>query len=87
LDLIDELDRLLEQDVWRKNFPPEFQILNTSVANPGNGRDQVPKVRNSGLQIFVTGSFYIFATSNQYSLVGEVFLQTFRANFLKNDVK
>jgi hypothetical protein len=37
MDYIDELDRLLEQDVWRDNFPAEFQMLDRQISDPGNG--------------------------------------------------
>jgi hypothetical protein len=42
--------------------------------------DQVPilpKVINIGLQIFVTYTFYIFVTFNQYSLVHQFFFNNF----------
>jgi hypothetical protein len=47
----------------------------------------LPKVTNIVLQIFVTCSVYIWVIFNQYSLVGQVFVQSFWVNFLKNTCK
>jgi hypothetical protein len=37
----------------------------------------LPKVTSIGFQIFVTGTLYIFVTFNEFSLVGQVFFQSF----------
>ena len=38
MDYIKELDRLLGPDVWRENFPPEFQNLER-LQDHGNGNE------------------------------------------------
>jgi hypothetical protein len=54
----------------------KYTLGNTKYDSADQG-PILPKVTSIGFQIFVTGTLYIFVTFNEFSLVGQVFFQSF----------